>query len=273
MSSDARPTADDVRKAVDKDGIEFLFAQFVDMHAKPNAKLIPAQELETLFTDGAGFAGFAAGDIGQTPDNPDLIAMPDVGSFTRLPWKPEIGWFACDATVEGEPWPYCPRTILRNQIERAAKQGFELKIGCELEYFLVRQDRGRRDRDRRLARHARAALLRHPRAHPQLRLRLRGGAQRQLARLGAVRDRPRGRQRAVRAELGLLRRAHHLRPRRLLPLHGRGDGAGARADRDLHAEAVRPPDRQRRPLPHEPLGRRRRTCSPTTRARIRVASV
>ena len=60
---------------------EFLFAQFVDMHAKPNAKLIPAEELEGLFTDGAGFAGFAAGDIGQTPDNPDLIAMPDVGSL------------------------------------------------------------------------------------------------------------------------------------------------------------------------------------------------
>ena len=65
--------------------------------------------------------------------------MPDVGTFTRLPWKPEVGWFACDATVEGEEWPYCPRTILRHQIERARDAGFELKIGCELEYFLVRQ--------------------------------------------------------------------------------------------------------------------------------------
>ena len=77
--------------------------------------------------DGAGFAGFAAGDIGQTPDNPDLIAMPDVGSFTRLPWKPEIGWFACDATVEGEAWPYCPRTILRRQLERAARGGLRVQ--------------------------------------------------------------------------------------------------------------------------------------------------
>ncbi len=134
-----RPTADDVRKAVD-DGVEFLFAQFVDMHAKPSAKLVPAQQVEGLLTDGAGFAGFAAGDIGQTPDNPDLIAMPDVGSFTRLPWRPEIGWFACDATVEGEAWPYCPRTILRNQIQRAADAGFTFKIGCELEYFLVRRN-------------------------------------------------------------------------------------------------------------------------------------
>ncbi len=132
-------TAEDVRRAIDEDGIEFLFAQFVDMHAKPSAKLVPAQQLENLLTDGAGFAGFAAGDIGQTPANPDLIAMPDVASFTQLPWKPEIGWFACDATVEGEAWPYCPRTILRRQLERASDAGFELKIGCELEYFLIRR--------------------------------------------------------------------------------------------------------------------------------------
>ena len=139
MSGSKRPTTDDVRRAVADEGIEFLFAQFVDMHAKPSAKLIPSQQLEGLLTDGAGFAGFAAGDIGQTPDNPDLVAMPDVGSFTRLPWKPEIAWFACDATVEGEEWPYCPRTILRHQLERAAEAGFEFKMGCELEYFLVRQ--------------------------------------------------------------------------------------------------------------------------------------
>jgi glutamine synthetase len=132
-------TAEDVRRAVAEDGVEFLFAQFVDMHAKPSAKLVPAAELDGLLSDGAGFAGFAAGDIGQTPDNPDLIAMPDVSTFTQLPWKPEIGWFACDATVEGEPWPYCPRTILRRQVERAREAGYEFKVGCELEYFLVRR--------------------------------------------------------------------------------------------------------------------------------------
>ena len=48
MSAEARPTADDVRRAVEKDGVEFFFAQFVDMHAKPNAKLVPAAELDGL---------------------------------------------------------------------------------------------------------------------------------------------------------------------------------------------------------------------------------
>jgi glutamine synthetase len=135
----APQTADDVRRLARDGDIEFLFAQFVDMHGKPNAKLVPAHHLDDLLADGAGFAGFAAGDIGQGPHDPDLIAMPDVRSYTPLPWKPGVARFACDVTVEGEEWPYCPRTILRHQLQRAAALGYEFRIGAELEYFLVRR--------------------------------------------------------------------------------------------------------------------------------------
>jgi glutamine synthetase len=131
--------ADDVRRIVKDNGIEFLFAQFVDMHGKPNAKLVPAHHLDDMLSDGAGFAGFAAGDIGQGPHDPDLIAIPDPRSFTILPWKPNVARFACDVTVEGQEWPFCPRTILRHALERAAGLGYEMKVGAELEYFLVRR--------------------------------------------------------------------------------------------------------------------------------------
>jgi glutamine synthetase len=140
QSADTLPqTADDVCEIIKDGGIEFLFAQFVDMHGKPSAKLVPAHHIDDLLNDGAGFAGFAAGDIGQGPHDPDLIAMPDPRSFTILPWQPNVARFACDVTVEDEPWPYCPRTILRNTLERAKALGYELKIGAELEYFLVRR--------------------------------------------------------------------------------------------------------------------------------------
>ena len=134
------PTSiEDVRERVKQLGIEFLFAQFVDMHGKPNAKLVPATHLDGLFTDGAGFAGFAAGEIGQRPNDPDLEAIADPRTFTPLPWKPGVARLACDIHVEGKEWPYCPRTILRRQLQRAADLGYEFKIGIELEYFLVRK--------------------------------------------------------------------------------------------------------------------------------------
>jgi glutamine synthetase len=136
----ANPTsADDVREIVAEREIEFLFAQFVDMHGKPSAKLVPAHHLDDLLTEGAGFAGFAAGDIGQGPHDPDMIAIPDPRSFTILPWRPTVARFACNMTVEGEAWPFCPRTILQGALDRAAALGYELKVGAELEYFLLRR--------------------------------------------------------------------------------------------------------------------------------------
>ncbi len=131
--------ADDARKIVKDKDIEFLFAQFVDMHGKPSAKLVPAHHIDDLLEDGAGFAGFAAGDIGQGPDDPDMIAMPDPTTLTILPWQPNVARFACDVTVEGQEWPFCPRTILRNALARLSERGYQLKIGAELEYFLVRR--------------------------------------------------------------------------------------------------------------------------------------
>ena len=126
-----------IRKTIKEDGIEFIFAQFVDMYGRPSAKLVPSVQLDVLVEDGAGFAGFAAGEIGQLPSDPDIAAIPDLGSFTPVPWQPNLARFACDVTVEGEAWPYCPRTILRNVLAGAAEQGYQFKIGIELEYFLV----------------------------------------------------------------------------------------------------------------------------------------
>jgi glutamine synthetase len=132
-------TADpqELRRRADELGIEFFFAQFVDMYARPSAKLVPASNWDSLINDGAGFAGFAAGEIGQGPHHPDISAIPDLDSFTPVPWQPNLARFACDVTVDGEEWPYDPRTILRHQLARAKAKGYELKIGIELEYFLL----------------------------------------------------------------------------------------------------------------------------------------
>src|SRR4029450_13094455 len=53
--------------------------------------------------------------------------------------KPGVARMACDIYVEGEEWPYDPRTILRRQLERARSLGYEFMVGGGLEYFLVRK--------------------------------------------------------------------------------------------------------------------------------------
>ena len=82
---------------------------------------------------------FAAGEIGQKPSDPDIAAIPDPATFTPLPWNKSVARFACDIHVDGEEWPYDPRTILRRQLARARDKGFDFKMGLELEYFLVQK--------------------------------------------------------------------------------------------------------------------------------------
>ncbi|MEI7439263.1 MAG: type III glutamate--ammonia ligase [Thermoleophilia bacterium] len=134
---------EEVRSRAAADGIEFFFAQFVDMHGKPSAKLVPAERLDMLFDDGAGFAGFAAGPIGQSPASPDIAAIPDPESYTPVPFKPGLARFACDITIDGAPYNFCPRTILKNATARAEKMGYRLKMGMELEFFLLKERDGK----------------------------------------------------------------------------------------------------------------------------------
>jgi glutamine synthetase len=131
---------DELKERAQQDGIEFFLAMFVDMDGKPCAKLVPAIYLDDLLEDGAGFAGFAAGAMGQSPADPDILAIPDPASYTPVPWKEGVAVLHCDPHVEGEPWPYAPRVILKRQLERAAERGLVMNIGLELEYSLVKRD-------------------------------------------------------------------------------------------------------------------------------------
>src|SRR5580704_12328491 len=132
-------TEEDLVAATRRDEVEFLFAMFVDLHGKPCAKMVPVSAIDSLMADGAGFAGFAAGPMGQSPSSPDIVAMPDLSSYMPAPWRPGLGIIQCDPHVLGEPWPFAPRVILRRQLERLAASGYRLKVGAEVEYFLVRR--------------------------------------------------------------------------------------------------------------------------------------
>jgi glutamine synthetase len=118
--------------------VRFLLATFVDMTGKPCAKLVPVEAARELEAGAMGFAGYAAGLIGQRPQDSDLIAVPDLASFTPVPFiKEGLAIIHCDPHVDGKPWPYAPRVILKNILARLADQGMQAKIGAEVEYFLV----------------------------------------------------------------------------------------------------------------------------------------
>lgn len=123
------------------DGVRFLLATFTTLTGKPCSKLMPVEAADELQYVGAGFAGFAAGAMGQRPQDPDLVAIPDLQSYTPLPFvRPGLAMVHCDPHVQGRPHPFAPRVILRQVLQRAAERDLELKSGAEIEYFLLRRN-------------------------------------------------------------------------------------------------------------------------------------
>ncbi|ANI42433.1 type III glutamate--ammonia ligase [Mycolicibacterium vaccae] len=130
--------ASDLATLAEQSGTKFILALFVDLRGKPCAKLVPVEAVDLLATDGVGFAGYAVGAMGQEPKDPDLMAIPDPESFTPIPFvKDGLALVHCDPHVNGQPWPYAPRVILKSLIQRCSDAGFEPWVGAEVEYFLL----------------------------------------------------------------------------------------------------------------------------------------
>ncbi len=137
-------TADQVKKRIETEGIEYFLCSFVEMSGAPKAKLVPATNFDEMSQEGAGFAGFAAGHIGQGPHDTDMMNIPDLDSLTVLPWRKNVAWLAGNIHVSGEAWPYCPRTILLRQLEKARREGYTFNVGVEPEFMLLKEnDSGR----------------------------------------------------------------------------------------------------------------------------------
>lgn len=130
-------TRDEMRKRLQEDGIEFILAQFVDIHGAAKCKMVPASELDNMLDVGAGFAGGAVWGSGQGPHSHDLMGRIDLETYTPLPWLKNTARFASNIFVDDAPHPYCPRTNLIRVLKEMQQDGFVLNVGMEPEFFLV----------------------------------------------------------------------------------------------------------------------------------------
>ena len=119
--------------------VQYVLAQFVDIHGAAKAKAVPVEHLDMVLGDGAGFAGFALWGFGMGPHGPDYMAVGDSATLRPLPWMPGYARIVCNGTVNGSPWPYCSRVVLKRQLDRLAEQGLTLYTGIEPEFMLLRR--------------------------------------------------------------------------------------------------------------------------------------
>ena len=70
----------------------------------------------------------------------DFALAPDYATWRALPWQAGTALVICDVVdEEGRPIPVSPRQVLRDQVARAEKLGYSLKMASELEFYLFRE--------------------------------------------------------------------------------------------------------------------------------------
>lgn len=131
--------ASDPEQFIKENGIKYILAQFVDIHGVAKTKSVPSQYLMDVVNEGAGFAGFAVWGLGMEPHGPDFLARGDLNSLSLVPWQPGYARIACDGYVNGEPYPYDSRVVLKKQLSRLSEKGWTLNSGLEPEFSLFKR--------------------------------------------------------------------------------------------------------------------------------------
>jgi glutamine synthetase len=146
--TEPKTSPDEVIKAVEKDGIEFIRFWFTDINGQLKSFAVGREELEGALEDGMGFDGSSITGFNRIEES-DMIAMPDPDTYAVLPWRDDggegkgnVARMFCDVLVPGgEPYVGDPRFVMRRALARAADMGFDtFNIGPELEFFYFAND-------------------------------------------------------------------------------------------------------------------------------------
>lgn len=146
--------AEEIRAAIAEGTITEIEVAWSDPFGHAAGKRIPARQfLERAL--GTGFA-FCEAALGWNSDAtvidsltltnwdggyPDVYAVPDLSTFTRLPWRDGVGHVISDiVTHDRRPSLLDPRAVLRRVLHRLAGLGYTAKIGVELEFYLLEPD-------------------------------------------------------------------------------------------------------------------------------------
>jgi len=131
-------TKTDVMKAVKEYDISFIQFWFPDVLGRLKSFQITPSELEEGIEEGMGFDGSSIEGFARIHES-DMIAKPDLTTFQILPWRPAekpVARMFCDIlNPDGTPYDGDPRYALKRVLAKAAKLGYTVYLGPELEYF------------------------------------------------------------------------------------------------------------------------------------------
>ena len=158
-SGEQAAAADEVAARIRELGLRTVRLVVVDQHGVPRSKSLAPEVAITAMSNGLDFSGaiysldsgnqvfvpaFAAGGgfgIDEFTGFPDVVLVPDPGTFRVLPWADRTGWMLCDVHFSsGAPMPLDGRGVMRRALSELAGTGYDFLAGIEIEYYIVKLD-------------------------------------------------------------------------------------------------------------------------------------
>ncbi len=131
------------------EGTETVVMGIGDLNGLLRGKRIPVSHWPVIAEEGMVMSNAILAldmtcDIWDTPYTsmatgyPDLRVFPNTGAMHLMPWDEGAAFvFGRAETEAGEPLPIDPRNVLIRVTERAAAMGYDVKVGAELEFYLL----------------------------------------------------------------------------------------------------------------------------------------
>jgi glutamine synthetase len=139
-------TKEDIINSIEENHVRFLRLQFVDIGGMVKNVGIPVSQAEKALTTGIAFDGSSIEGFVRIEES-DMILKPDFNTYNILPWDVSGGKVAriiCDVyRPDGKPFEGDPRYVLKRAIAQAAKRGYVMNTGPELEFFFFNKKDGK----------------------------------------------------------------------------------------------------------------------------------
>lgn len=136
-------TNEDVLRSIEEKQVRFLRLQFVDIGGMVKNVGIPVSQAEKALTAGIAFDGSSIEGFVRIEES-DMLLKPDINTYQILPWDVNGGKVArliCDVyKPNAKPFEGDPRYVLKRALQEAAKRGFVMNTGPELEFFFFKRN-------------------------------------------------------------------------------------------------------------------------------------
>lgn len=141
----------EIKAYIEENGIESIRVDFSDLHGVNRGKIVPAHRFEEIVEEGitcaqAVSAILLSNDIAEGSGVADEVSygdmkiVPDLSTFSPVPYLEKTVRFIGDPMIGDKPWPYSPRNLLKKVVAEYEAMGMIPIVASELEFYVFKQD-------------------------------------------------------------------------------------------------------------------------------------